>query len=164
MEVTVEGGGKFPAALAGRWQSESDRDGWQFVIEPDGRISSAVIGFGGVQVQPGQITTVPAIAGGKGIFEPGQWVVHYLPGTRDLTLKITMNHVHVEMGDNVIDGRSTDTFLGTVSLDERLWPVLWTTFSHYTTHTTANPTGEISTNPDNGETKPLVFRKIKDSK
>jgi hypothetical protein len=159
MQVVVEGGGPFPAALAGRW--ESDRDGWQFVIEPDGKISSAVISFGRVQVKPGQITTVPALAGGKAIFEPGRWIVHYIPSTCDLTINITMDHVHVDTGDNIIDGRSTDTFLGKLLPNEELWSVQWTTFSHYTTHTTGKPSAEISTDPDKGETKPLLFKKVK---
>jgi hypothetical protein len=159
MRVIVEGGGRFPAALAGRW--ESDQDGWQFVIEPDGRISSAVISFGRVQVKPGQIATVPAMAGGKGIFEPGQWVLHYIPSTGDLTINITMTHVHVETGGNIIDGRSTDTFLGKVLPNEDLWSVQWTTFSHYTTHAAGKPEAELSTDPDKGETIPLLFKKVK---
>ena len=48
MQVAVEGGGQFPAALAGRWQA--DQDGWQLIIDPNGRISSAVISFGRVEV------------------------------------------------------------------------------------------------------------------
>jgi hypothetical protein len=158
MQVVVEGGGRFPPALAGRWQA--DQDGWQFVIEPNGRISSAVISFGRVEVKPGQITTAPALAGGKAIFEPGQWVLDYAPNTGELTIKITMNHVHVETGENIVDGRSTDTFIGRVADDEGLWPVQWTTFSHYTARTANRPSKEVSTDPDKGETKPLVFRKV----
>ncbi len=159
MQVFVKGGGPFPAALAGAWQS--DRDGWEFVIEPDGRISSAVISFGQVRVKPGQIATASALNGGKAIFEPGEWVVRYDPDTNDLTLKITMKHLHVETGRDILDGSSTDTFVGRVSISEGLWPVLWTTFSHYTDRSADNSSKEISTNPDTGEAKPLVFRKVK---
>lgn len=159
VQVVVEGNGPFPTALAGRWQS--NLDGWQFVIEPDGSISSAIISFGRVEVKPGQITTAPALAGGKAIFEPGQWVVHYSPDTSDLIVKITMDRVHIETGDNILDGRSTDTFIGRVSPQEDLWVVQWTTFSHYTAHTTEKPLTEFATDPDKGETKPLVFRRVK---
>ena len=158
MQVVVEGGGQFPAALAGRWQA--DQDGWQLVIDSNGRISSAVISFGRVEVTPGQITTAPALSGGKATFVPGQWVVNYAPDTRVLTIKIAMDHLHVETGENVIDGRSTDIFIGRVDAGEGLWPVQWTTFSHYTARTTAKPSTEISTDPDKGETKPLIFRKV----
>ena len=158
MQVVVEGGGKFPASLVGRWQS--DRDDWQFVIEPNGAISSTVIGLGGVRVKAGQTATVSTQGGGKGTFEPGQWVVHYIPGTSDLTIKITMRHVHIETGSNVLDGSGTDIFVGKVLPAEGLWPVQWTTFSRYMAHTAEKPAAELSTDPDKGETKPLVFRKI----
>jgi hypothetical protein len=159
VRVTVEGGKPFPPTLAGRWQA--DRDDWQFVIEPDGRISSAVISFGRVQVKPGQIATVPALNGGKGVFEPGQWVVHYAPDTGDLTIKIAMSHVHVETGQNIIDGRSTDIFVGKVAIEEGVWPVLWTAFSRYTIRTAETSSAELPTDPDKGETNALVFRKVK---
>ncbi len=158
MQVVVTGGGPFPAALAGRWQA--DQDGWEFVIEPNGRIGSAVISFGRVEVKPGRVTTAPALAGGSAIFEPGPWVVHYIPETGALTIEIAMRRVHVETGGNIIDGRSADTFIGKVVVDEGLWPVQWTTFSHYTTSTTDKPSQQVSTDPDKGETKPLVFRRL----
>jgi hypothetical protein len=158
MKVVVEGGGQFPPSLAGTWQA--DQDGWIFVIGVDGRISSAVISFGRVEVKPGRITTTRALAGGNAIFEPGQWTVDFRPDTSELTIKITMRHIHVEAGENIVDGRSTDTFIGRVNADQGFWPVQWTMFSHYTTHATDNPGREISTDPDKGETKPLIFRKI----
>ena len=48
--VDVQGGGRFPSALAGTWKAEGH--GWEFVFEPDGTISSAVIDEGMIRVTP----------------------------------------------------------------------------------------------------------------
>ncbi|MBN1510653.1 MAG: hypothetical protein JXB13_01435, partial [Phycisphaerae bacterium] len=86
MSVSIEGGGRFPAVLAGRWKS--DQHGWDFAFEPDGRISSAVISLGRVTVVPGRTSTVPTQSGDQAVFTPGPWTVHYEPDTRMLTVKI----------------------------------------------------------------------------
>jgi hypothetical protein len=43
VEVAVEGGGQFPEFLTGKWKA--DEGGWEFVFEPNGTISSAVIEY-----------------------------------------------------------------------------------------------------------------------
>ena len=90
VEVIIEGGGEFPEFLVGRWKA--DKYDWQFVFEPDGAISSAVISLGRVRMKPGEITTVPMKMGGKGVFEPGKWMVHYAPAARDLTVEISLKN------------------------------------------------------------------------
>jgi len=42
VEVIIEGGGEFPEFLVGTWKDE--KRGWEFVFEPDGTISSVVMG------------------------------------------------------------------------------------------------------------------------
>ncbi|GAJ19845.1 unnamed protein product, partial [marine sediment metagenome] len=96
VEVFIEGDGEFPEFLVGRWKA--DKHGWQFVFEPDGAISSAVISLGRVRMKPGEITTVPMKMDGKGIFEPGEWMVHYAPVGRELTVKISLKNFYVELG------------------------------------------------------------------
>ena len=63
VEVIIEGGGEFPEFLVGVWKA--DKNGWEFVFEPDGSISSAVISFGRVRMKPGEVTTVPMKMGVK---------------------------------------------------------------------------------------------------
>jgi hypothetical protein len=162
MQVIVEGTGQFPASIAGRWQS--DQDGWEFVLDPNGRISSAIISFGRVRVKPGQTATTTTLDGGKAVFEPGPWVVHYVPSTAELTIKITMSHVRVETVDNVLEGHSTDVFVGKVQPAEGLWEVQWTTFAHYTARTSADSKAELVTEPENGESRPLVFREVAETR
>ena len=157
VQVVVDGG-EFPASLAGRWQAE--QHGWEFVLEPGGRISSAVISLGRVRVVPGRTTTVPTKSGSQAVFTPGAWIVHYVPATRELTVRITMAHVRVEMAGNIVEGSSTDVFEGPVSPAGDTWQVQWTTFTKYTGHTPAHTSFDLSTDPVYGEAKPLTFTKV----
>jgi len=161
VDVIVEGNKAFPIAMAGRWRA--DEDGWEFVFAPDGRILSAVISLGRVRVVPGQTTTVPTRTGGQGVFTPGPWVVDYAPDSGQLTVKIAMDQVRVEMAGNVVEGSSTDVFAGPVDRAQGTWKTLWTTFTKYTGHTPEKPSFDLSTDPTYGETKPLTFRKVADS-
>ena len=68
VSVFVEGGGEFPAELAGNWKS--NREEWGFVFEKDGRISRARIATGRKLVTPGEVNYGETKRGGrKGIFE-----------------------------------------------------------------------------------------------
>ena len=156
VQVIIAGGGAWPASLAGRWKS--DQHGWELAFDPDGRIASAVLSLGRVQVMPGRRTTAPT-RGGQGIFEPGLWTVHYVPATSQLTVKIVMDHVRVEMDGNVLEGRSVDTFSGTISEPDGVWQTQWTAFTQYQVHTGQEGDVELSTDPTYGETQALTFQK-----
>ena len=158
VSVVVEGGGRFPAALAGRWKA--DRDGWEFVFDSEGRIASAVLSLGRVRIAPGQKTTMPTRGGGEGVFEPGEWAVYYEPSTSQLTIKVAMDHVRVEMGDSVLEGSAIDILSGAVSAAEGLWQVQWSAFNKYTVEGGAGPAVDLSTHPEYGETKALTFQRV----
>jgi hypothetical protein len=160
VQVTVEGGGEFPRSLAGRWVAQ--QQGWELEIEPEGRISSAVISLGRVRVAPGQTTAMPTRSGDQAVFTPGSWTVHYVPDTRELTVRITMNHVRVEMAGNIVEGSSTDVFFGPIDSTGHTWRAQWTTFTQYVAHTPDNASVNLSTDPTYGETKPLIFEKAAD--
>jgi hypothetical protein len=160
VKVIVEGGGRFPSSLAGRWQAS--QHGWEFEIAPDGRITSAVLSLGRVRVIPGQTTTRPTRGGHQAVFTPGPWTVHYIPSTRELTVEIIMSHVRVEMGGNILEGSSTDTFVGPVAPSNRVWQAQWTTFTRYVAHTPDGAAVDLSTDSTYGETKSLVFEKVSD--
>lgn len=162
MAVTIEGREPFPEALAGRWRA--DRDGWEFVFEPKGYISSAVISLGRVRVVPGRTTTRATRSGGQSEFKPGPWTVHYQPKTGDLTLKIVMDHVRIEMGETVIEGSSTDAFAGTISAETGQWLTQWTTFTQYTATRPGQPPVNLSTDATYGQTRPLTFTKVTEDK
>ncbi|MHC4499923.1 MAG: hypothetical protein ACYS21_12505 [Planctomycetota bacterium] len=158
IEVIVEGGGKFPQSLVGIWRA--DKEGWEFVFEPDGTISSAVISLGRVRMRPGQITTVPMKLGGKGVFEPGEWFVHYAPAHRELTVKIALENVRIGLARPVLDGSSEDVFVGRVSEDGKSWHVDWTSFFNYVAHTDEYPDFVMSEDPNYGILKTLNFEKV----
>jgi hypothetical protein len=160
VEVVVEDKGTFPRAIQGRWQA--DRDGWQITFEENGQISGITASLGRVQVIPGRRTTVPTRSGGEGVFVPGLWTVHYIPDTAELTVKIAMDEVRVEMGDNTLEGKSTDIFAGKVDLAEGLWQAEWTTFTDYKAHTGEGLTVNLSTDPVYGESKLLTFKKVQE--
>ena len=157
VSVMVEGDGEFPGWIAGQWQAE--RHGWEFVFEPSGRISSAVISLGRVPVVPGQTTTRPTRGGGQGVFTPGPWTVHYDPQAKELAVKITMEHVRVQMNDNVLEGSSTDLFTGPISTDG-VWEAQWTSFTRYTAQTAEQPSFDLSSDQTYGQTESLVFQKV----
>jgi len=157
VDVMVEGPGAFPTTLAGRWQAS--RDGWELELEPDGQIAAAIVSLGRVRVIPGKTTTVPTVSGHEGVFTPGPWTVHYTPETRELTVRITLSHVRVEMAGNILEGSSTDTFVGPVDLVAGTWQTQWTTFTRYVAQTPDHQLIDLSTDPNCGETQSLTFRK-----
>jgi hypothetical protein len=157
MHVVVEDHLPFPAALAGTWKA--DRDGWEFTLAPDGSISAAILSLGRVRVVPGRTSRVPTKTGQEALFTPGPWTVQYIPNTRELTVRITMAHVRVELGGNLLEGSSTDVFTGPVSPADDTWKVEWTTFTHYTARTPEGKSFDLSTDPIYGETNSLVFTK-----
>jgi len=160
VKVIVEGGGSFPDSLAGRWQAS--QHGWEFEFEPDGRIASAILSLGRVRVVPGKATTVPTKSDHQAVLVPGPWTVHYIPSTSELTVEIVMDHVRVEMGSNILEGSSTDTFVGPVDASNRTWHVQWTSFTRYLAHTADGASLNLSTDPTYGETRALSFEKAKE--
>jgi len=155
--VVVVGGEDFPPSLAGRWVS--DRAGWQIVFDARGGITSVVLGLGQVEIVPGVKATVPTRGGGEGTFEPGPWTVDYEAETSRLTVKIVMDHIHIEMGSHVLDGKSGDVFSGPISATDGLWQTQWTAFTDYQVRTPDGESVTVATDPIYGETQPLTFRK-----
>ncbi len=158
VSVVVEGGAEFPASLAGRWKA--DRDGWEFEIDSDGRITSAIISLGRVRIVPGRRATRPTRGGGESVFVPGPWTVHYQPETNQLTLKIAMDHIRIDMAGTILEGKSMDTFSGAISPADGVWQTQWTAFNNYTARTPDGQTKDLSTNQTYGETKALTFQRM----
>lgn len=126
LEVVISGDGKFPEELVGNWKS----DRWAFTFEKDGRISKAIISMARAKIIPGEITTVPSI-GGTGTFIPGDWLVTYEPDSRELTVKVVMNYINIELGKDTFRGRNEDIIIGTVSEDGSVWETTINSFLDY---------------------------------
>jgi len=158
VNVIIEGGGQFPQSLVGTWKDDKNR--WEFVFEPDGTISSAVIDSGFITVIPiKKVHTVPTRKGGKAVYKLGQWTVQYSPGTRELAVEVVVEHFHIDMGPHWLEGNSSDWFIGTVSEDWQEWQAQWTSFPKYIA-CTPEP-GELPVDPNEMITE-LLFKKAAD--
>ena len=129
VEVIIEDGGEFPQFLAGTWKA--DKQGWEIVFESDGRLSSAVIPLGRVRVEPGKKTVIPMKKGGKGVYEPGEWLAQYSPSSRELAVNIVIKRFRLEIGDGVLSGSLTDIIAGQVSKDGKYWDAEWFGYPEY---------------------------------
>lgn len=161
VEVIIDGDGQFPAFLVGNWKA--DKGAWEIAFEPDGTISSAVVNLGRVRLKPGQVTTVPMILGGKGVFEPGQWTVQYTQEQRELIVEITIDHFHVELEDNVIQGQRRDFFIGSVSGDGQSWWADRYSFPEYVADTKKYHNYKLPFDPNDNPRESLLFQKVPES-
>ncbi|HEG43267.1 hypothetical protein LCGC14_2935470 [marine sediment metagenome] len=157
VEVFIDGDGEFPAFLVGTWKAY--KLPWEIVFEEDGTISSAVINMGRQRIIPGQIKTIPLREGGEGVYEPGQWLVRYVPDTRELMVDIVIDHMRMEKSGQIIEGKAADTFIGTISEDGRSWTADWDTFYDYTAYT-PEPT-KLTSGPDRDSVVRIIFLKDK---
>jgi len=161
VEVIIEGGESFPDFLAGTWKA--DRGGWEFVFEPDGTISSAVVSLGRVRLKPGQVTTVPMLLGGKGVFKPGPWTVQYSYEPRELIVDIKIENFRVELGESVIKGRTQDIFVGSISGDGRLWWAERFSYPEYIADTKEHPDYKLTAERSDAPREGLLFQKVPES-
>jgi hypothetical protein len=162
VEVIIDGNGQFPDFLVGKWIA--DTGGWEIVFEPDGRISSAVVSLGRVTMKPGQVTTVPMQLGGKGVFEPGLWVVQYSHEQRELIVEITIERFRVELGKSVLRGKTRDIFVGSISADGRLWWAERFSFPEYIADTKKYPNRALTVDPNDAPRQGVLFQKVQEWK
>ena len=156
VDVIIEGGGEFPEFLVGRWKDE--KTGWEFVFEPDGTISSAVIDSGFMAVVPSEgIATKPMKMDGKAVYELGQWMVQYSPKQRKLSVEVVVDFFHVDIGRDALEGYSFDWFVGPVSEDWTQWEAEWMSAPMYIA-LTPEPT-ELPVDP-NDTIQTLLFEKV----
>jgi hypothetical protein len=130
-DVIIQGEGQFPRSLAGRWKA--DKGDWQFVFEPDGTISSAVVSDGVLVVKaPHRRYSVRLEEGAGGVYELGPWTVQYSPEYRELAVEVIVDHFRLDMPDFAVEGQTRDLFLGTISEDGTTWKAEWFTFPKIT--------------------------------
>ena len=162
VEVIIDGGGDFPDFLVGAWRASSS--GVEIVFEPDGNISSAVVSLGRVRLRPGKETTTQMVLGGKGIFKPGKWTVQYSPDKRELGVDIIIEHFRVELGDNVVQGKTRDFYIGSVSSDGQSWWADRYKFPEYVVDTEKYPNYKLPFDPNDNQSESVTFQKVIESK
>ena len=158
VEVVIEGDGQFPEFLVGRWKA--DKHSWEFVFEADGTISSAVIALGAVTMKPGETSIVPMVVGGKGIFEPGPWLVHYSPASRELMVEVSLKHFYAEMAGAVMEGKVRDVLVGEIAGDGKSWQADWNSFPEYFVTTHAYRNYKLPADPNDNPQATLIFEKV----
>ena len=158
VDVIVDGDGQFPASLVGTWKA--NQGGWEIIFESDGKISSAVVSLGRTKMTPGRLTTVPMELGGKGTFKPGLWSVQYLQQQRQLIVEIEIESFRVELGENIIKGRTRDFFIGEVSKDGTYWWADRFSYPEYTVDTAKFPNYKLPADPNENPKESLLFQKI----
>ena len=161
VEVIIDGDGRFPENIAGLWRSENNA--WDIYIEPDGKVSWAVISLGEVKIEAGKTRIIPMKQGGQGIFEPGLWSVVYLQKQRELSVEIVLNNFRTELGEDVIRGNTRDIFSGQVSQDGTLWQTDRFSYSEYIVDTKEYQNYKLPVDPNENPKESLLFRKISET-
>ena len=162
VDVIVDGDGQFPDFLVGTWKAQEG--GWEFVFEPDGKISSAIVSIGRAKLQPGRTTTVQMQMGGKGFYKPGIWSVQYSHKQRELIVEIAIEHFRVKLGDDVIQGRTRDFFVGSVSTDGKSWWANRLSFPEYVVNTGKYHNYKLPFDQTDNPRESILFQKVTESK
>ena len=158
VDVIVDGDGQFPESLVGTWKA--NQGGWEIIFESDGKISSAVVSLGRTKMTPGRLTTIPMELGGEGTLMPGLWSVQYLKQQRQLIVEIEIESFRVELGENIIKGRTRDFFIGEVSKDGTYWWADRFSYPEYTVDTAKFPNYKLPADPNENPKESLLFQKI----
>lgn len=156
VNVVIEGGGQFPPALAGRWKDREKN--WEFVFEPDGTISSAVIDSGFIRVVPSKRIAKQPMKVGKAVFKLGRWTVKYSPDSRELAVEVVVDFFHIDIGKTWLEGHRSDWFVGAVSEDYQTWQAEWISFPKFIAY--IPQPRNLPTDPNN--TVDLLFEKVTD--
>lgn len=141
-----------PSNVTGTWKARGLP--WKIVIAADGTLSSAVIDLGPANVKPNQVTKVKMKDGQFSTYKAGDCIVGYTPATRELFVSVEMESIHIVYQDAVIDGNSTDRFVGPVSQDGKQWTPDWIKVFDY------GP--RFPQDPNKIRAQPLVFDKVED--
>jgi hypothetical protein len=129
VNVVINGKGKFPPELAGRWKDSEQN--WEFVFKPDGTISSAVIASGLMPAEPAKKIARRPMKVGEAVFKLGRWTVQYTPETRDLAVEVVVDFFHIDIGTQWLEGHRSDWFVGPVLQDNKTWRAEWISFPTY---------------------------------
>lgn len=158
VQVHIEGTEGFAPQMVGTWRAP--KEGWELVFEPNGRVSSAVITLGRIEVEPGKKKIIPLVDGGQGVVEPGLWKVEYITATGELSVEIAIDFFKVQRKDQIVEGSSRDIFVGPVSEDGQLWEAEWISFPEYIVSTSEHEKYRLPLDESDYAKGKIVFEKI----
>lgn len=137
LEPIAESPGKFPEFLVGTWRAQYAEDSveartfedpthWAFTFDPNGAITTVKHFFVTlpINVAEGGVHT-PLKAGSYAYYALGPCQVDYKSATRELSVKIVLDHFHIELPTGAMEGTMTDWLSGPVSPDGRTWNAAW---------------------------------------
>jgi hypothetical protein len=158
VNVNIEGSEQFPDYLVGTWKT--DLNDWEISFKPDGTIEYAVISLGRVKIKPGQDTIVPMVSGGKGTFKPGQWSVQYFQDQHQLIVEIVIDSFHVEVGDNIVYGKTKEFFSGIIPENSDTWRAERYAYPEYYVNTDKYKNYLLPDDPNENPREILLFKKV----
>ena len=158
VEVYVEGADEFPDSLAGTWRA--NKRSWEFVLEPNGKISSLVHTIAEMKLQPGEIMRKPLIEKGEAVFEPGRWMVQYDAFANELTIEIHLDRFRMQSGVSIVSGHSRDLFIGPISEDGKSWRAEWYSYPEYVITTDIYKDQILKDDPNYNPKETLIFSKV----
>ena len=143
----------FPPSVAGTWQAEGSV--WKIVLSKDGKVESALMPLGEVEVRPNQTTTFEMRDGSMSHMTAGDCLAEYKPAKRELMVSIEVKDFYISFPGDALTGNTLDIFRGPVSRDGKTWNAEQITVFDY------GPRFPQAENEPNFP-KPIVFRKVKE--
>lgn len=158
--VTIEDGTSFPDYLAGTWVQEG-LQGRAFTFTQEGKLESIILGLGQVEIKTGTITRIPLKKNGKGIFVPGKWNASYDPRTRQLGVEINIESFKMQMGQQIVEGKTKELFIGIISEDGKKWTADYISYPKYYATTEDGKKYQLVNGEEMME-ETIVFEKIEE--
>jgi hypothetical protein len=149
-----QGRSVLPPDIAGTWKTQNPSSPWEIVLSPDGKVASAVIPMGRVEIRPNQTTKVELRGGGISTYKVGDCTVDYTAETRELSVSVDVQEFRVVIMDNRLDGNIKYYLIGEVSKDGKIWEPDFTEVFGFGTRPAKDPNDLSAT--------PLRFEKVKD--
>jgi hypothetical protein len=118
VSVGCQGPAVLPPDIAGTWRAKESP--WKIVLSPQGKVTSAVIPLGAVEVRPNRTSRIQGQKGEPGIFEAGDFEVYYDAEIRELLVSIEIKHVYLDMG-RILEGTCGYFITGNVSENGEAW-------------------------------------------
>jgi hypothetical protein len=158
IKVTIADGSRFPKFLAGTWRQEGEIQR-EFVITPDGRLESVVIGIGATSMYPNETIKKPLIDEGEGVFVSGSWDAVYTPKTRELSVLIETHSFRMQVKEQILEGKMKEYFVGAISKDGLRWEVQYVSLPEY--HATTKEFGKKTLMGGDEEVEEtMIFHKV----
>jgi hypothetical protein len=133
LSVEIKNGTTFPQELAGTWICVENK--WEIIIEKDGALTWALYPMGSVWIEPDKTLEVPMKMDRTSIYASGPWKAVYDQKSSILSVEIAVPFFEIAMGDDTVNGYSTDTFIGPVDIQKGVWEAKWVSNASYIVNT-----------------------------